>query len=127
MFTGVYISWTCYSRSGDNKYHGPDCIILLRNVLCIHWYFYTDPFSDSLEKWRNENRTAVWLQVPIHLSRHIAVAARYGFQFHNAEHDQCLLKLWLPDRVPDTTPRFATHQLGVCGKFYNSFIIIHDK
>ena len=74
------------------------------------------PFSDSLQKWRNQNRTAIWLQVPLQHSRHIAVAAQYGFLFHNAEHKQCLLKLWLPKGVPDTTPRFATHQLGVCGK-----------
>lgn len=71
--------------------------------------------SDSLKKWRLEERSAIWLQIPIQSSRYIEVAAQEGFVFHNAEADQCLLKLWLKDGQ-DMTPRFATHQLGVCGK-----------
>lgn len=49
-------------------------------------------------------------------SRYLEVAAAEGFKFHNAEDSQFLLKLWLRDGE-DATPRFATHQLGVCGKF----------
>lgn len=70
--------------------------------------------TESLQRWRSENRSAVWLQMPIEYGRFIEVAAGVGFQFHNAEYGQCLLKLWLLD-VTDGTPRFASHQLGVCG------------
>lgn len=71
--------------------------------------------AESLQKWKEEEKTAVWLQVPIHCSRFIEMAALHGFQFHSAEDKYCLLKLWLQKGKPDTTPRFATHQLGVCG------------
>ncbi|XP_053399947.1 nucleoside diphosphate-linked moiety X motif 6-like isoform X2 [Mercenaria mercenaria] len=70
--------------------------------------------KESIVKWRSEERTAIWLQMPIDYSRYIEAASAEGFQFHNAENSQCLLKLWLRDGV-DASPRFATHQLGVCG------------
>lgn len=70
--------------------------------------------KESLNQWKSEGRSAVWLQIPITYSRYIEVAAKEGFLFHNAENDACLMKIWL--RLgPDASPRFATHQLGVCG------------
>ncbi|WAQ97977.1 NUDT6-like protein [Mya arenaria] len=77
-----------------------------------------DKFGDilkaSVKKWRTEGTAVAWLKVPIHCSRFIEAAAKEGFCFHHAEGDFCLLKLWMTGGV-DATPRFATHQLGVCG------------
>ncbi|KAL4230490.1 Nucleoside diphosphate-linked moiety X motif 6 [Mactra antiquata] len=70
--------------------------------------------KESLHVWKSEGRNAIWLHLPIDYGRYIDIAAEEGFQFHNAENNECLLKLWLDDRE-DPTPRFATHQLGVCG------------
>lgn len=70
--------------------------------------------KESVKKWRQEERTAVWLQMSLADSRYIEAVVEEGFTFHNAEDSQCLLKLWLRDSE-DATPRFATHQLGVCG------------
>ncbi|XP_060576854.1 nucleoside diphosphate-linked moiety X motif 6-like isoform X2 [Ruditapes philippinarum] len=74
--------------------------------------------KESLTKWRLEERTAIWLEMPIEYSRYVEAAAAEGFEFHHAEHSQCLLKLWLRDGI-DASPRFATHQLGVCGVVIN--------
>lgn len=48
----------------------------------------------------------------------IASAAQFGFEFHHAEHQMSLLKLWLNTNVEDKTPRFATHQIGVSGLLF---------
>ena len=86
--------------------------------------------TESLRCWKSEKRTAIWLQMPIEYGHYIEVASRQGFDFHNAEGGQCLLKLWLKDGS-DNTPRFATHQLGVCGKhcffFIRSLILFSMK
>lgn len=75
-----------------------------------------------MKSWREQGRSAIWLQLPINYSRYIDVAAAEGFEFHNAENSKCLLKLWLRERN-DATPRFATHQLGVCGEFFLFWLI----
>ncbi|KAM8939492.1 nucleoside diphosphate-linked moiety X motif 6 [Pelodytes ibericus] len=69
---------------------------------------------ESVEEWRKGGRIAVWLHVPIMLSKLIASAASEGFTFHHAEHDSCTLTLWLKDG-PSNLPGYATHQVGVAG------------
>lgn len=71
--------------------------------------------TDALKQWRLEKRSAIWLKVPIMHSKFIAIAAEQGFEFHHAEHQNALLKIWLDESEIDTTPRFATHQVGVSG------------
>ncbi|KAJ8298208.1 hypothetical protein KUTeg_024739 [Tegillarca granosa] len=80
---------------------------------------------NALKQWRLEKRSAIWLKVPIMHSKFIAIAAEQGFEFHHAEHQNALLKIWLDESEIDTTPRFATHQVGVSalgiqGKIYCS-------
>ncbi|XP_048045200.1 nucleoside diphosphate-linked moiety X motif 6 isoform X1 [Megalobrama amblycephala] len=68
----------------------------------------------SLHQWRSERRVAVWLHVPISLSRLSAAAARHGFSFHHARRDVAVLSLWA-GHGEDRLPAFATHQIGVAG------------
>lgn len=63
-----------------------------------------------------QGMSAIWIKVPILQSHLIPEAANQGFEFHHAEHDQSVLKLWLHDDKEDLIPRFATHQIGVSGQ-----------
>ena len=67
-----------------------------------------------MQTWKAEGRIAAWLKIPVGYSRYIDAAVAEGFLYHHAENDTCMLKLWLGSRK-DSLPRFATHQLGVCG------------
>ncbi|KAF3838786.1 hypothetical protein F7725_010554 [Dissostichus mawsoni] len=51
--------------------------------------------KDSLIQWKSEGKVAVWLRVPISLSRCAAAASEHGFSFHHAKHDHTVLSLWL--------------------------------
>ncbi|KAK3100609.1 hypothetical protein FSP39_022548, partial [Pinctada imbricata] len=87
--------------------------------------------TESLSEWRQRNVSAVWLKVPITQSHYIPVAAKEGFEYHHAEHDNALLKLWLRQNQLDATPRFATHQVGVSGMVINEetteVLVVKDK
>lgn len=106
---------------------------LFENVYLLKTNFV--PILDSLNQWREEKRTVAWLKVPINHSRFIPATATLGFQFHHAENNSSLLKLWLKEDQPDRTPRFATHQVGVSGMLIsrslasqvNVFIILSHK
>ncbi|XP_033488715.1 nucleoside diphosphate-linked moiety X motif 6 [Epinephelus lanceolatus] len=70
--------------------------------------------QDSLAQWKAEGKAAVWLRVPISLSRCAAAASAHGFTFHHAKHDHAVLALWLGEGE-SRLPGFATHQIGVAG------------
>ncbi|KAI2656676.1 Nucleoside diphosphate-linked moiety X motif 6 [Labeo rohita] len=76
---------------------------------------FTELLRVSLGRWRSDGRVAVWLHVPIALSRLSAAAALHGFSFHHARRDVAVLSLWLGPGE-DRLPAFATHQVGVAGK-----------
>ncbi|XP_050983625.1 nucleoside diphosphate-linked moiety X motif 6 [Labeo rohita] len=75
---------------------------------------FTELLRVSLGRWRSDGRVAVWLHVPIALSRLSAAAALHGFSFHHARRDVAVLSLWLGPGE-DRLPAFATHQVGVAG------------
>ncbi|TMS17452.1 Nucleoside diphosphate-linked moiety X motif 6 [Larimichthys crocea] len=70
--------------------------------------------QDSLLQWKAEGKAAVWLRVPISLSRCAAAASTHGFTFHHAKGDHAVLALWLREGQ-SRLPGFATHQIGVAG------------
>ncbi|XP_059202369.1 nucleoside diphosphate-linked moiety X motif 6 [Centropristis striata] len=70
--------------------------------------------QESLSQWKAEGKVAVWLHVPISLSRCAAAASTHGFSFHHAKHDHAVLALWLGEGE-SRLPGFATHQIGVAG------------
>ncbi|XP_041653108.1 nucleoside diphosphate-linked moiety X motif 6 [Cheilinus undulatus] len=70
--------------------------------------------QDSLLQWKAEGKVAVWLRVPISLSRCAAAASIQGFTFHHAKGDHAVLALWLGEGE-SRLPGFATHQVGVAG------------
>lgn len=71
--------------------------------------------ADSLLQWKAEGKAAVWLRVPISLSRCAAAASTHGFAFHHAKDDHTVLALWLGEGE-SRLPGFATHQVGVAGR-----------
>ncbi|XP_047196450.1 nucleoside diphosphate-linked moiety X motif 6 [Hippoglossus stenolepis] len=75
---------------------------------------FSDLLRDALVRWRAEGKVAVWLRVPISLSRCAAAASAHGFAFHHARHDHAVLALWLGEGQ-SRLPGFATHQIGVAG------------
>ncbi|XP_069388201.1 nucleoside diphosphate-linked moiety X motif 6 [Paralichthys olivaceus] len=75
---------------------------------------FSDLLRDSLVQWKAEGKVAVWLRVPISLSRCAAAASTHGFTFHHARQDHAVLALWLGEGQ-SRLPEFATHQVGVAG------------
>lgn len=72
-------------------------------------------FVDSLARWKSEGKVAVWLRVPITMSRCAAAAAGRGFTFHHAQERHAVLSLWM-GAGESKLPGFATHQIGVAGR-----------
>ena len=58
---------------------------------------------------------AVWLHLPISLSRCAAAAATLGFTFHHAHAGRATLALWLGPGA-SRLPGYASHQVGVAGR-----------
>lgn len=97
---------------------------LLQHINCFFVYFiiygrykvklYLNS-ADSLAQWKAEGKAAVWLRVPISLSRCAAAASAHGFTFHHARNDYAMLALWLGEGE-SRLPGFATHQIGVAGR-----------
>ncbi|KAM3866962.1 nucleoside diphosphate-linked moiety X motif 6 [Diretmus argenteus] len=91
---------------------------------------FSDILRDSLAQWKAEGKVAVWLHVPISLSRCAAAAAGHGFTFHHAKEDRSVLALWLGDGE-SRLPGFATHQVGVAGAVVDEsngkVLVVQDK
>ncbi|KAF7228661.1 nucleoside diphosphate-linked moiety X motif 6 isoform X1 [Nothobranchius furzeri] len=93
-----------------------------------------DAFSrllrDSLSQWKAEGRMAVWLRVPMSLSRCAAAASSHGFTFHHARGEYAMLALWLGGGE-SRLPGFATHQVGVAGAVVDEssgkVLVVQDK
>lgn len=91
---------------------------------------FSSLLHDSLALWKAEGKVAVWLRVPISLSRCAAAASAHGFAFHHAKHDHAVLALWLGDGE-SRLPGFATHQIGVAGAVVDEsngkVLVVQDK
>lgn len=92
---------------------------------------FENALKESLEVWKSEKRTAVWIYLPIHLSEFASISSKYGFKYHHAENDEAVLTLWLKTDRESKIPRYATHQMGVAGLVYrqdtNEVLVIKDK
>ncbi|XP_029917658.1 nucleoside diphosphate-linked moiety X motif 6 [Myripristis murdjan] len=91
---------------------------------------FSNLLRDSLARWRAEGKVAVWLHVPISLSRCAAAAAAHGFTFHHAKQERAVLALWLGEGE-SRLPGFATHQVGVAGAVVDesngNVLVVQDK
>ena len=85
----------------------------------------TDPSSfgadlrASVEAWRAEGTTAVWIECPAAAGGCLGAASELGFTFHHAEGTQATLSLWLDESTESKIPDYATHTIGVGGFVMN--------
>lgn len=70
-----------------------------------------------LYQWTLEGRSAVWLHIPVTQSGLVHEGIQCGFLLHHTLHDEIVLSRWLDSSRPSKLPRFASHQVGVCGKY----------
>lgn len=70
-----------------------------------------------VEDWRTRGHSAVWLHVPIPLSRLISLASEQGFTLHHGTQHEVVMSKWLQDHKINRLPSYASHQIGVCGEF----------
>ncbi|XP_077387903.1 nucleoside diphosphate-linked moiety X motif 6 [Festucalex cinctus] len=91
---------------------------------------FGDLLTDSLARWKSEGKLAVWLRVPIAMSRCAAAASAHGFTFHHAQERHAVLTLWM-GAEESRLPRFATHQVGVAGAVVDEsngkVLVVQDK
>ena len=78
---------------------------------------FTEQLDRSLEAWRDEGHSLVWLQVPIVKAGLIPIAVDTGFTFHHSGDDYLMLVLRLQDGA--FVPNYATHYIGVGGAVIN--------
>ena len=69
-----------------------------------------------LAEWKLQNRSAVWLHIPIALGALIPLAAEKGFTIHHGGAEEVVMNQWLATNRPNKLPDYASHQVGVCGK-----------
>ncbi|XP_051916300.1 nucleoside diphosphate-linked moiety X motif 6 [Hippocampus zosterae] len=91
---------------------------------------FADLLTDSLARWKSEGKVAVWLRVPIAMSRCAGAAAASGFTFHHAQERHAVLSLWM-GAGESKLPGFATHQIGVAGAVVDEsngkVLVVQDK
>ncbi|XP_077433478.1 nucleoside diphosphate-linked moiety X motif 6 [Vanacampus margaritifer] len=91
---------------------------------------FGDLLTDSLARWKSEGKLAVWLRVPIAMSRCASAASAHGFTFHHAQERHAVLALWM-GAGESRLPRFATHQVGVAGAVVDEsngkVLVVQDK
>ncbi|XP_037119006.1 nucleoside diphosphate-linked moiety X motif 6 [Syngnathus acus] len=91
---------------------------------------FADLLTDSLARWKSEGKVAVWLRVPIAMSRCAAAASAHGFTFHHAQERHAVLSLWM-GVGESRLPHFATHQIGVAGAVVDEsngkVLVVQDK
>lgn len=65
--------------------------------------------------WRSKGHSAIWLHIPIPLSHLISQASEQGFSLHHGNQEEVIMNKWLQKDRVNRLPRYASHQVGVCG------------
>eukprot|EP00043_Microstomoeca_roanoka_P011877 m.112351 g.112351 ORF g.112351 m.112351 type:complete len:282 (-) comp15323_c1_seq1:340-1185(-) len=90
------------------------------NLAQAHWLNpspteeFRERLKHSMEHWRSDRKSAVWLMVPPALSWTVHPAIECGFQLHHVKDNILHLLGWL-ESSPCRVPPYATHQIGVAG------------
>ena len=74
-------------------------------------------FLGHSEEWKVKGHSAVWLHIPIPLSRLISEVSEQGFTLHHGTKSEVLMTKWLQEGRTNRLPRYASHQVGVCGEY----------
>ena len=74
--------------------------------------------ASSVEAWKSEGTTAVWISCPASAAACIPTAAALGFTFHHAAGTDAMMNIWLGDSE-NKIPIYATHTVGVGGFVMN--------
>jgi 8-oxo-dGTP pyrophosphatase MutT (NUDIX family) len=69
--------------------------------------------ASSMQQWRDDQISTVWLEVPMDKGACIAEAQQHGFLFHHAEGNVAYLYCWMVEGRASPIPPFATHKIGV--------------
>ena len=72
--------------------------------------------TDHMEDWKVKGHSAVWLHIPIPLSPLISLASEQGFTLHHSTQTEVVMSKWLQEHRINRLPRYASHQVGVCGE-----------
>ncbi|XP_059150075.1 nucleoside diphosphate-linked moiety X motif 6-like [Physella acuta] len=87
--------------------------------------------KSSLESWRAQCITSVWIKLSLSQGGLIAIASKFGFKFHHAEGDVATITKWMDDSTENKIPPFATHQVGVSGLVVKEdtqeVLVVQDK
>jgi ADP-ribose pyrophosphatase YjhB (NUDIX family) len=84
----------------------------------------------SVDAWRADGTTAVWISCPALAADCIVAAAELGFGYHHAEGDQAMLNIWLSTATENKIPTYATHTVGVGGFVMNDdgeVLVVKEK
>ena len=72
---------------------------------------------DSLQEWKKNGHSLVWLELPIEYSAYIEPSTSIGFVFHHSAERSLTLLYTLSENA--TPPTDATHYIGVGGVVFN--------
>ena len=79
----------------------------------------------SLETYEIKGLSAVWLKIPVSLSKFVEPSIKFGFGFHHCDKSNIVLTKWLLKDIPNKIPEYATHFGGVGGIYiFSVFLLI---
>eukprot|EP01120_Amphizonella_sp_Union-15-10_P013295 TRINITY_DN6149_c0_g2_i1.p1 TRINITY_DN6149_c0_g2~~TRINITY_DN6149_c0_g2_i1.p1 ORF type:complete len:268 (+),score=49.91 TRINITY_DN6149_c0_g2_i1:57-860(+) len=85
--------------------------------------------AEAVQTWKKENRTAIWLKIPIEKSFLIPTATNLNFEFHHCKPRYVMLTLWLLEKE-NKLPPYATAFVGVGGFVVNEkkeVLVVKEK
>ncbi|XP_065827533.1 nucleoside diphosphate-linked moiety X motif 6-like isoform X2 [Oscarella lobularis] len=76
---------------------------------------FNERLAASIRHWRESNRQAAWIQIPLEQSNLARIAATHGFKYHHALDDQATMVLWMRRDKPSRIVDYATHRVAASG------------
>lgn len=82
-----------------------------------------ETFAESLKtsenKWKQENRKAIWLKIPASQPSFFEVAITQGYIMHHATPSYLMVSKWLLEDQENRLPNYTTHYIGCGGAVIN--------
>lgn len=81
---------------------------------------FRERLQHTITSCRLDNKTSLWIEVPMSCAGLIEEMKDFGVTFHHAQGDKASLNVWLLSSTSNKIPEFATHHVGVGAIVVNS-------
>eukprot|EP00624_Nannochloropsis_granulata_P003484 evm.model.NODE_27596_length_23439_cov_34.245060.3 len=78
---------------------------------------FTTRMLVTVQQLRKEGKSSLWARVHALNGHLLGVLGTFGFKCHHCEPDTVVMNLWLQPGKENKVPPYATHLVGVAGRF----------